>query len=418
MPGSNQKQERLKDLHEFITVSMLNAYISRLMDQDEILQDFWLKGELSGFRFYQQSGHSYFALKDAEATVSCVMFKSRVQRMQFRPEDGMEVLLRGYISVYARQGKYQVYVEEMQPYGTGSLFLYLENSKARLTGEGYFALERKKAIPPIVNRVGVVTSQDGAALQDILRVIKQRHPGVTVILAHSSVQGSEAPRELAQGVQMLNDHGLADVIIVARGGGSFEDLMAFNSEELVQAVYNSVIPVISGVGHEVDVTFCDLAADLRAATPTQAAQLAVPDLSTLEKNLISLNMRLVRCMHRHLDNRMERLDRNLMKKVWREPQIIIQQQSERMEIFDQRLSKAMADRFKEREHRFHLAAQGLDKVSPLRILNRGYAILIKNDRVISKIAEVAEGDRLDIDLIDGRLQVLIQSKEKMDRWKI
>lgn len=187
-------------MQEYITVSMLNAYISRLFDQDEFLQEFWLKGELSGFRFYKQSGHSYFSLKDKDATINCVMFKSRMHTVNFQPEDGMEVLLRGYVSVYARQGKYQVYVEEMIPYGTGSLFLYLEKLKARLAEQGYFDAARKREIPRIVNRIGVVTSQDGAALQDILRVIRQRHPGAQVIVAHSSVQGSEAPGNWRRGL--------------------------------------------------------------------------------------------------------------------------------------------------------------------------------------------------------------------------
>ncbi len=405
-------------MQEYITVSILNSYISGLIDRDELLQEFWLKGELSGFRHYQQSGHSYFSLKDADSTISCVMFKSRIQKMRFRPEDGMEVLLRGYVSVYARQGKYQVYVEDMQPFGTGSLFLYLEKLKSRLTQEGYFDLDRKKDIPRMVNRVGVVTSQDGAALQDILRVIKLRHPGAAVILAHSSVQGSDAPRELAQGVQMLNDYGLADVIIVARGGGSLEDLMAFNSEELVQAIYDSAIPVISGVGHEVDVTLCDLAADLRAATPTQAAQFAVPDYGALEKSLTNLNARLIRCMQRQLNNRTERLDRNLMKKVWREPQLLIEKQNDRLMLLEQGMGTAMLNKYKESSHRFELAAQALDKVSPLKILNRGYAILTRNGTIVSKIAEVVEGDDMDIDLIDGRLRVLIQGKEKINRWRI
>ncbi|MEQ8200965.1 MAG: exodeoxyribonuclease VII large subunit [Syntrophomonadaceae bacterium] len=404
-------------MRDYITVSMLNAYVSRLLDQDELLQEFWLKGELSGYRFYKQSGHSYFSLKDKDSAVSCVMFKSRNQAVNFQPEDGMEVLLRGYVSVYARQGKYQVYVEEMLPYGTGSLFIYLEKLKAQLAGQGYFEATRKRLIPPIVNRIGVVTSQDGAALQDILRVIRQRHPGAQVILAHSSVQGSEAPKELAAGIRMLNEYGLVEVIIIARGGGSVEDLMAFNSEEVVQAVYASDIPVISGVGHEVDVTFCDLAADLRAATPTQAAQFAVPDYTSIKKHRDELGLRMARSMQRLLAARLESLDRCLMKKVWSQPQLLAKRQADLLLACQQRLGAAMLENLKTDHHRFTLTVQGLESRSPLNVLTRGYAIVAREGVVVKRIDEVSEGDRLQVEMIDGRLTVVIQGKEKIARWK-
>jgi len=405
-------------VQDYITVGMLNSYITRLLNHDAKLQDFWLKGELAGFRLYQQSGHSYFTLKDEDAAVSCVMFKSKGQKLAFKPEDGMEVLLRGYVSVFARQGKYQVYVEEMQPYGTGGLFLYLEKLKARLFSEGYFALDKKKKIPRLVNRVGVVTSQDGAALQDILKVIKQRHPGVEVVIAHSSVQGSEAARELAQGIQILNEYGEVDVIIVGRGGGSLEDLMAFNSEELVHAVYHSHIPIISGVGHEVDVSLCDLAADLRAATPTQAAQYAVPDYNVLHQDLANISDRIVRLMQRVISNREERLDRSMMKKVWREPGLLLHDKKELLQEKEKRLGKAMGDRIKEADHHLALAAAGLDKLSPLKVMTRGYTILSKDQRLIKDISDVAIGDELQADLVKGQLRVVIKSKEKIRRWKI
>ncbi len=398
-------------MQDYITVGMLNTYITRLLDHDAHLQNFWLKGEISGFRFYQQSGHSYFTLKDEEAAVSCVMFRSRGQQLNFKPEEGMEVLLRGYVSVFARQGKYQVYVEEMQPYGTGGLYLYLEQLKVRLAAEGYFAPERKKEIPRMVHRVGVVTSQDGAALHDIMRVIRQRHPGVEVILSHSSVQGPEAPRELAQAVQALNDYGQVDVIIVGRGGGSLEDLMAFNSEELVCAIYHSRIPVISGVGHEVDYSLSDLAADLRAATPTQAAQLAVPDYSLLYKELASLNTRMMRFMQRILASREERLDRCMMKKVWREPGLLLQKQQNLHVELEQRLKNAIDGIIKDRSHHLALAAAGLDNLSPLKVMGRGYAILSQDKKIIKDISDIEIGDELQADLANGRLQLLIKGKE-------
>jgi exodeoxyribonuclease VII, large subunit len=393
---------------------MLNTYITRLLDHDARLQNFWLKGEISGFRFYQQSGHSYFTLKDEEAAVSCVMFRSKGQNLHFKPEEGMEVLLRGYVSVFARQGKYQVYVEEMQPYGTGGLYLYLEQLKARLAAEGYFAPDRKKEIPRMVRRVGVVTSQDGAALHDIMRVIRQRHPGAEVILSHSSVQGPEAPRELALAVQALNEYGEVDVIIVGRGGGSLEDLMAFNSEELVYAIYNSHIPIISGVGHEIDYSLSDLAADLRAATPTQAAQMAVPDYSQLYKDLINLDNRLTRFMQHILANREERLDRCMMKKIWREPGLILQKQRNLQVEMEQRLKNAINGIIKEKGNHLALAATGLDNLSPLRVMSRGYAILSKDKKIIKDVTAIEIGDELQADLVNGRLRLLITGKEMTD----
>lgn len=404
-------------MKDYITVGMLNAYITRLLDHDEILQNIWLKGEISGFRLYQQSGHIYFTLKDEDAAVSCVMFKSKGQNLKFKIEDGMEVLLRGNVSVFARQGKYQVYVEEIQPYGKGGLFLQMEQLKARLASEGYFELERKKEIPRMVSRVGVVSSQDGAALRDILKVLKQRHPGVAVVIAHSSVQGTEAPRELAQGVQLLNEYGELDVIIVSRGGGSLEDLMAFNSEELVYAIYESRIPVISGVGHEVDFSLCDLAADVRAATPTQAAQYAVPDYAIIQKNFASLGDRLTRFMNRILSNREERLDRIMMKKVWKEPRLLLQKKSELLEDKKKSLKKAMEKNLKEKGHQLALAIAGLDNLSPLKVMTRGYAILSKGERVVKDIHDVEIGEKLQATIANGQLQVVITGKRKVKRWK-
>jgi len=263
----------------------------------------------------------------------------------------------------------------------------------------------------------VVTSQDGAALKDILRVVKQRHAGVDVIVAHSAVQGTEAPRELAQGVDLLNEFGQVDVIIIARGGGSLEDLMAFNSEEVVKAVSISRIPVISGVGHEVDVSLCDLAADLRAATPTQAAQFAVPEHSLLQKQVGSLGARMRRAMLRCLATREERLDRNMMKRVWREPTLLLQKQAESVGDKVRRLEASMLAVMKDKNHKLALAAAGLDKLSPLQVLGRGFAILTQNDTVIRSIDQVGLEEEVQAELADGRLRILITGKEKVERWR-
>jgi exodeoxyribonuclease VII large subunit len=406
------KESKEQTVQDYITVGALNAYICRLLESDSILQNFWLKGEISGMRLYQQSGHLYFTLKDKDAAISCVMFKSKVHNLKFKPEDGMEVLLRGYVSVFARQGRYQVYVDEMQPFGVGGLYLYLEKLKERLASQGYFSSENKKALPRTVNRVGVITSQDGAALRDILRVIKQRDPRVEVIIVHSSVQGAEAPKELARGVELMNQYGQVDLIIIGRGGGSMEDLMAFNSEELVYSIFNSQIPVISGVGHEVDFCLCDLVADLRAATPTQAAQFAVAEFSMLEKNLQNLNDRLKRVITKIISNRAERLDLARMKRVWKEPGFFITRQETVLQDKRKRLVRAIQDKLKDDGHRLAMAIQGLDNMSPLKVMARGYAILTQGERVIMDINDVQIGEELQATLINGRLKLLIKGKEK------
>lgn len=404
-------------MKEFITVSALNQYIGALLEADPILQGIWVKGEISGFRLFQQSGHMYFTLKDGDAAVSCVMFRSRNQGLKFRPEDGMEVLLFGSVAIFSKQGKYQFYVDSMQPFGAGALYLQLEKLKKELDQQGYFALERKKPLPARPLCVGVVTSQDGAALRDILKVIRQRHPSTRVVIVHSTVQGMEAPRELAAGIRDLNAYGGVDVIIVGRGGGSLEDLMAFNSREVVEAIFASVIPVISAVGHEVDVTLADLAADVRAATPTQAAQLAVPDWTVLQNQLESMNRQLIRAMQKNLSRQAEALDYLMMRRIWRDPRELLDKRHLELQYANQRLSKAMQKSLESRQQALAMAAAGLDNLSPLKVMSRGYAILSHAQKIIKGIEEVNSGEQLTARLRDGRLQLQVMEKEKIEYEK-
>lgn len=401
-------------MQEFLTVTVLNEYITTLLDSDPMLQGVWVKGEISGFRLYQQSGHMYFTLKDGDSAISCVMFRSRAQRLNFMPEDGMEVLLLGSISVFAKQGKYQLYAETIQPFGAGALFQYLEKLKKQLEARGYFALENKKPIPAAARRVGVVTSQDGAALRDILKVLKQRQPGTEVVIVHSSVQGMDAPRELVAGLKSLNEYGEVDLIIIGRGGGSLEDLMAFNSEEVVQAIYESKIPIISAVGHEVDISLADLAADMRAATPTQAAQFAVPDSAIMQRELENLKRKLLRIMERNVSERAEMLDRLMMKRLWRNPQLILEKRNAALQEKNQCLQKAMQEVLMARKHGLALAAAGLDNLSPLRVMARGYAILSQDERVVKSIDQLKLGEKLNARLIDGNVSLEIKAKEKIN----
>jgi len=400
-------------MQDFITVSALNEYIGGVLEADPILQGIWVKGEISGFRLYQQSGHMYFTLKDGDAAVSCVMFRSRAQGLKFKPEDGMEVLLFGAIAVFTKQGKYQLYVDTMQPFGAGALFLQLEKLKRELDLRGYFSLEKKKPLPAMATRIGVVTSQDGAALRDILKVLKGRNPATQVVIVHSSVQGLDAPRELAEGVRTLNVYAEVDLIIIGRGGGSFEDLMAFNSREVVEAIFASAIPIISAVGHEVDISLADLAADVRAATPTQAAQLAVPDRNALQHQLTGITRQFTRAMTKNLSQRAEALDRLMMRKIWRDPRELLEKRHSNLQSLNQRLARVVQKSLETRQHGLAMAAASLDNLSPLKVMARGYAILSQQEQIIKSIDELDIGAALTARLSDGKLLLEVKAKEKI-----
>lgn len=405
-------------MREYLSVTEVNRHLDQLMQTDVILSDLWLKGEISGFKHHRQSGHCYFTLKDQSSTISCVMFRNQARRASITPQDGMEVLARGSVSVYAPQGKYQLYVQELQPFGMGAWQLYLEKIREKCQAAGYFDMERKKPIPSLVNRVGIITSQDGAALQDILKVIRQRHRRCQVILVHSAVQGNDAPRELAEGIRLLNQHGGVEVIILGRGGGSWEDLMPFNNEMVVEAVFNSRIPIITAIGHEVDYSLADLAADLRAATPTQAAVMAVPDMNQLESAISRQEQRLVSAATRMLSRNMENLDRVMMKKVWKDPLQIIKRREEQLRQAGVRLDKAMASRIEQGSVRLALLAASLDGVSPLKTMQRGYALVKAGLKVVTRGEQVEVGDLLQICLEDADLSVEVTEKEAVTRWKI
>lgn len=404
-------------MREYLTVTELNTHVDTLMQTDLILSDLWLKGEISGFKHHRQSGHFYFTLKDRSSAVSCVMFKSQARRVGIIPENGMEILARGRVAVYAPQGKYQLYVNELQPFGIGTWQLYLEQVRKKCEQAGYFATERKRQIPGRVNRVGIVTSQDGAAFKDILKVLRHRHPSCQVVLVHSAVQGSEAPRELAYGIDLLNRCGQVDVIIVGRGGGSLEDLLPFSAEMVVEAIFRSGVPVISAVGHEIDYSLADLAADVRAATPTQAAILAVPDMKLLETVLNKYNLRLKAVMERRLGRYMETLDRITMKRVWKQPESMVEIKKERLLEQTKRLEEAVAELIGKGSNRLALATTALDGVSPLKTMRRGYALVKAGDAVITSGEQVEVGDKVRICLQDADLEVEVVGKENVLRWK-
>ncbi|NMA62869.1 MAG: exodeoxyribonuclease VII large subunit [Syntrophomonadaceae bacterium] len=396
-----------------LSVSELTGHIKTVLEQERLLAGVWVRGEISGYKLYRQSGHAYFSLKDEGAVISCVMFRSRVRHLRFLPEDGMKVVARGYISVFEKNGRYQLYIEEMEPDGLGALFLQLRQLRDRLDREGLFALERKKTLPVFARRVGVVTSQDGAAFRDIVKVIRQRHPGAEVVIAHSAVQGAAAPAEISAAIRALNEYGQVDVLIVGRGGGSFEDLWAFNTEEVVRAVYESRIPVISAVGHEVDYSLCDLVADARAATPTQAAQMAVPDIEALGYQSMVLKERLQNAVSRNISRRWQELDQVRDRKVWSQPETLTRQRDEWLSFLRDRLVKSCLKRLDEQSYRLNSLARHLDALGPHQVLRRGYALVRKLEAgdLVNDVEKVRIEEELEIILKRGTMRVRVEAKE-------
>lgn len=401
--------------NRILSVTELTTHVKSVLENDRLLQNVWVRGEISDFRYYQKSGHMYFNLKDEESSVNCVMFRTWARNVDFKPDDGLKVIARGYISIFEKYGRYQYYVEEMEPDGLGRLYLSFTQLKERLEKEGLFDPRRKRPIPPFVNCVGVVTSKDGAALRDIVRVVRQRHPGCHIVVAAATVQGPEAPGEIAQAIEALNQWGHPDIMIVGRGGGSIEDLWAFNTEKVVRAIVQSRIPVISAVGHEVDFSLADFAADARAATPTQAGQMAVPDMVAYQEQLLSTHRRLRRTMERYCNQKWAQLDYLKERRVWKKPHLLFD--NHRREL--QHLMQVMENRMKNNLHARGLllqqAAVSLDALSPLKVLERGYAIARREDGEVVRVIEQVEPDSvLNLTVRNGEIRVVVQEKRTGD----
>ncbi len=403
-------------MNKFFTVSQINNYVAELLENHIITASCSIKGEISGFKFYQQSGHIYFSLKDETSTISCVMFRQNNRNLKFKPTDGMEVIAFGRVSIFAQQGKYQLYVQGLDIFGQGALLQYLDELKQRLSEKGYFDQDRKKPIPRIVNKVGVATSTEGAALQDILRILKQRHPQVEVVVAHCAVQGIEAPDEIVAAIRLLCEHNQVEVIIVGRGGGSYEDLMAFNHEQVVKSIFDAHIPVISAVGHEVDFTLSDLAADIRASTPSQAAHLAVAEMNQVDDSLRKLNAHVFRSFERILANNVLQLDRLMASSVWQNPALLVKFQEDKLLERYSSLEKSWQSAMQEKRNAIQLLMSKLDSLSPLKVLMRGFALIEKNEIVVNDSSKIAVGDQLTIKMADADLRVNVNGKELVERW--
>ncbi len=384
---------------DIYNVSELTGHIKELLDSDPELFDVYVRGELSNYKVYP-SGHHYFTLKDETAALRCVMFRSSASKLRFRPASGMKVIAFGRVTVYPRDGAYQLYVNGLTPDGVGDLQMAFEQLKEKLYKEGLFDQERKRQVPRFPERIGVVTSSAGAAVHDIIRVLRRRWPMGKVILLPVRVQGEEAPPEIVDAITYANRHRLADVLIVGRGGGSIEDLWAFNDERVARAIFSSQIPVISAVGHEPDVTIADFVADLRAATPSNAAELCAPDQSELREYIVSAGIRASQSVNREIASRRQKLDALSQRRVLRDPKNYIEDRRMEVDKLSARLSAAAELAVGGGRQRFGAMAAKLDALSPLKVLGRGYAIARRgtDGAIIRSADDVSAGDEIKLRL--------------------
>ena len=387
-----------------VTVSQLNRYIKSVMDSDYNLRTVFVSGEISNFTNHYRTGHFYMTLKDEKAAVRAVMFKSDNERLGFMPENGMKVIARGHVSVFERDGQYQLYIEDMQPDGAGALSIAFEQLKKKLEAEGLFAQERKRPIPRFPKCVGVVTSPTGAAVRDIINVITRRSPSTQIILCPVQVQGASAAGQISDAIRRFNAGHYADVLIVGRGGGSVEELWAFNEEKVARAVAASDIPVISAVGHETDFTICDFAADLRAPTPSAAAEIAVPDITALGELLGSFSRRMNSAVGGTLTHEKARLEARaqLLKRL--SPRNYIDDLAARCGGAGVRIDSAVRHSMEVRRGEIAALCARLDALSPLRVIARGYAVASSGGKVLTSPSQVEVGDTIDLRLAGGELK--------------
>jgi len=383
-----------------ITVTQLNEYLKNLFAADRNLQNVCVSGEISNFKRHS-SGHLYFTLKDEESVISAVMFRGDAMKLRFRPESGMKVLLLGRVSLYPKSGQYQIYVSAMQPDGIGSLYMAFEQLKERLYKMGLFDPAAKQALPRYPRRIALVTSPTGAAVRDMIRVLRHRYPISDVLVCPVKVQGDGAAQEVAEMIDYVNEHDLADLIITGRGGGSLEDLWAFNEEVVALAIYNSRIPVISAVGHEPDVTISDYVADKRAATPSNAAELAVCDQRELQAWLRGAQYTIEKNIRDKIIAHRRRLTAIAEKPVMVSPLEYFNEQRMHLALFEQRMAAAQSRTLDRSRRRFLQAAAALDALSPLKVLSRGYSMVSGSQGVIKSAKDMHIGDTVKITLADG-----------------
>lgn len=389
------------NLRSIISVSQLNMYVRSLLEGDENLNNVFVSGEISNFTANARSGHLYMTLKDGNSSVKAVMFAGNASKIKFRIENGMSVIVRGRVSLYERDGAYQLYIDDIQPEGIGSLAVAFEQLKERLAKEGLFDPDRKKPIPPFPKRIGVISSPNGAAVQDVLNVISRRFPLAEIIFAGVPVQGDGTGEIIAHAVSDFNYLKCAEVIIIARGGGSAEDLWEFNNENLARAIYNSEIPIISGVGHETDFTICDFAADLRAPTPSAAAELAVPDINELAAYLNLISSKMNKAIKSKILIEEMRLDKLSDSGSLRKPADFLDDCEKKISDLNKSLNIAVKAIYENKYNSAFVLLSKLDALSPLKILSRGYSVIKLNENVVSSVNQLKVNDIVEFCLSDG-----------------
>lgn len=386
-----------------ITVSQLNSYIKSVLEQDVNLNLIYIVGEVSNFVHYYKSGHMYFTLKDDKSQLKAVMFSSNAEKVKFKIENGLRVICRGRVSAYEKDGQYQLYVDSIQPDGIGELSLAYEQLKQRLFEEGLFDDEHKKALPRFPRRIGVATSNMGAAVEDIKNITKRRYPLAEIVIAPTIVQGDLAPNDIVKSIKLLDSIDDIDVIIVGRGGGSIEDLWAFNTEIVARAVYECKKPIISAVGHETDFTICDFVADVRAETPSAAAEKAVPDINVIMSFVNSSRERMLSLINYKLQDEMQRLDNLQNKGPLSNFSEYIENYKDILDGYTNDMLSILSDRLRDNSFNLSGLADKLNSLSPLAVLSRGYSVVSMNDRIVNSTKSVKVNDVVDVTLSDGRI---------------
>ena len=395
-----------------LSITQLNEYIRGRMDSDPLLAQVAVRGEISNYKLYP-SGHHYFTLKDEGSALRCVMFKGNAMRLRFRPENGMKIIAMGKVSVYPRDGAYQLYCAAMTMDGVGDLYAAFEQLKKKLAAQGLFDPAHKKPLPRYPGTIGIITSSAGAAVHDMLRILRKRYPLSKIRLLPVRVQGAEAPGEIAAAIGYANHYHLADLLIVGRGGGSIEDLWAFNDEQVAYAIYHSEIPVISAVGHEPDVTISDYVADLRAATPSNAAELAVPDQDALRQSLDAMSNAMASSLNRQVKAARQHLTVLSASPALQSPTGYLEQRNQSVELLKNRLVAAQNQNITRARQRYIAQISKLEAMSPLKVLTRGYSMVqTEREEVVRSVSQVALGERIQVRLSDGTLSATVMKKEE------
>lgn len=404
----------MQEGRQALSVTQLNEYLKMVIEGDRVLSNVFVRGEISNFKLYS-SGHAYFTLKDDAGQLKSVMFRSYFSRLAFLPEDGMRVIAHGRVSVYETNGQYQLYVDDLQPDGAGSLAMRFEQLKRKLAAEGLFDESRKRPLPTMPKRIGVITSPSGAAVHDIINVLGRRFPATEMILYPSEVQGAQAPAQLISGVEFFSMTGLVDVIILGRGGGFAEDLWAFNDEYLARAVASCAVPVISAVGHESDFTICDFVADRRAPTPSAAAELAVPDMGEILRGLASVRAGLQTSMQKLIAQERRILNQMTQSRVFRRPEQILDNSRMRLDEREADLNRAVEQTLMLKRQSTASVAGKLQALNPLSILSRGYATISRDGVSITSVKQINNNDTLDIRMADGSVCATVSQRKDIER---